>query len=74
MRTKRAAQSSRSVTYHLEGQPFDESAAEKLLQKAKEDGLVTEFDTGRGNVLWFNGRPGPELRALKKKLAVITGA
>jgi len=74
MRAKRAAQHSRSVTYHLEGRPFDEGAAEKLLLKAKEDGLVMEFDTGRGNLLWFNGKPGPELRALKKKLAVITGA
>lgn len=74
MRNKRAAQSSRSVTYWLQGRPFDESVAEKLLLKAKEEGLVLEFDTGRGDALWFNGRPGPELRALKKKLAVVVGA
>lgn len=74
MRTKKPAQTSRAVGYQLEGE-FNESLAEKLLLKARDEGLVTEFDTGRGSIMWFNGRPGPELRALRKKLAaLITGA
>jgi hypothetical protein len=47
---------------------FDERPVEKLLLQAQRDGVVTQFDTGRGHLVWFNGFPGPELRALRKEV------
>lgn len=54
----------RIITYKYEG-PFDELKMEKLLRKAKELGVVGEYDTGRGDVVWFEGRPGPALRSVR---------
>lgn len=51
---------------------FAESEMEKVLEAAKKAGVVTEFDTGRGNCVWFNGYPGKEMREVRKQvLAVI---
>jgi hypothetical protein len=47
---------------------FDESQVEALLLKAKQEGVVIAFDTGRGNALWFNGFPGKAMRALVSKV------
>lgn len=44
---------------------FNEAAVEKLLEQARARGVVTEFDTGRGRIVWFNGCPGPALRAVR---------
>jgi hypothetical protein len=61
---------SRVIGVRFEG-TFDESVAEKLLVKAKAAGVVTEFDTGRGSVVWFNGSPGREFRELKKAVEAL---
>lgn len=50
---------------------FDETAMEKLLNSAKAAGVVTEFDTGRGHVVWFNGYPGKEMREVRKRVLEI---
>ena len=51
---------------------FSEEEMEKVLASAKKAGYVTQFDTGRGNCVWFEGYPGKDMRALKKRvLAVI---
>ena len=57
----------RAVGYRFEGD-FDETPIERLLTKAQKDGLVTEFDTGRGRIVWFNGYPGAALRELRDKV------
>lgn len=55
---------SRVVTYEFEGE-FSEPAAEKMLSKARDQGIVTAYDTGRGHFMWFTGRPGRRMRKLK---------
>lgn len=55
---------SRTIGYEFEG-GFDETAVEKILIRAKEEGVVTQFDTGRGRVVWFNGSPGKALREVR---------
>ena len=55
----------RTVGYSFPGElafPFD---VEARLARAKRDGVITEYDDGRGNSPWFNGKPGPKLRALR---------
>ena len=47
------------------GSAFDESAMGNLLEVAKRLGIIIAYDTGRGVVVWFHGRPGPALRALR---------
>jgi len=61
----------RTVGYEVKREwplSFKEPPVEKLLLQAQRDGIVTEFDTGRGQLVWFNGFPGPELRALRKEV------
>ena len=70
MTQQRRAQVGRSITYELEGS-FQEASAERLLAAAKTSGLVLEYDTGRGSLMWFQGKPGQELRDLKKKLQAL---
>jgi hypothetical protein len=41
---------------------------EKLLEKAKHDNVITQFDTGRGLILWFAGAPGRKLRQLRNTI------
>lgn len=50
---------------------FDEIEMDKLLKKAKEEGTIVDYDTGRGNCLWFNGRPGKALRKLRKTVDAL---
>lgn len=64
---------SRIIGARFEGS-FSETAAEKLLTKALKAGVITQFDTGRGNVVWFNGRPGKEFRQLKKAVESLIEA
>jgi hypothetical protein len=61
---------SRSVTYRFVG-PFDESAVERLLERARREGLVFSFDAGRGDEVWFEGTPGKDLRALRKRIKAV---
>jgi hypothetical protein len=32
---------------------------------------VLEFDTGRGRLCWFQGKPGAELRALRAQVKAL---
>ena len=57
----------RMIGYNYEG-TFDESAMEIILQRALNAGVVAEFDTGRGNIVWFNGFPGEELREVRDRV------
>ena len=57
----------RTVTYSYHG-AFDEVAVERTLAAALAAGVVTQYDTGRGSFLWFNGAPGQALRELRNRL------
>jgi hypothetical protein len=52
---------------------FDEPAMERLLAKAKERGTVTQYDTGRGHAVWFEGAPGRELREVRRQVERMRG-
>jgi hypothetical protein len=45
---------------------FNETDMEKLLENARQEGIVTQYDTGRGAIVWFEGQPGVKLRKLRK--------
>lgn len=47
---------------------FNEHAMTTLLAKAITAGVITQFDTGRGAIVWFEGTPGARLRALKAEV------
>jgi hypothetical protein len=44
---------------------------EILLERGKLAGTVTEGDCG-SDMIWFEGRPGPELRAFRTAMAVLS--
>lgn len=50
---------------------FDESAVEKILKKALQSGIITQYDTGRGQMVWFNGPPGEKLRAIRNQIRAL---
>lgn len=50
---------------------FDESAMERLLLAAREAGTVTQYDTGRSAIVWFEGTPGPAMRRLKAAVVAM---
>jgi hypothetical protein len=53
----------RVVFYQFVGPfTFDPDAR---LKKAERAGVVTTWDDGRGDIPWFEGPPGPALRALR---------
>jgi hypothetical protein len=52
---------------------FDESAMERLLERAVAADVVTEFDTGGGLLFWFNGPPGAALRSVRRTALLIAG-
>ncbi len=52
---------------------FDEHAVEALLQRARANGVVTEYDAGRGTVCWFEGPPGVAMRALRELVVEMLG-
>lgn len=60
----------RVIGYAFEGE-FDETEMERILQKAELAGIVTQFDTGRGSMVWFNGHPGAELRRVRQECVAI---
>lgn len=64
---KRPPPKTRVVGYTIYGS-FVESAVEAILIRARTKNVVTEFDTGRGEMVWFNGPPGAELRELRKQI------
>ena len=62
---------SRTVSYSWEREhslPWCEQA-ERLLQRAQRDGVVSQWDSDTGwRSLWFVGKPGAKLRALRREL------
>lgn len=52
---------------------FNETPVERVLDAAKAAGVVTEFDTGRGNLVWFEGPPGAALRDVRSRVLGILG-
>ena len=42
---------------------FDEPRLERLLEKALQEEVVSQYDTGRGHYVWVNGWPGSRLRS-----------
>jgi hypothetical protein len=64
---------SRSVGYDYEGD-FNETAMERVLERAQRTGVVTEYDTGRGHIVWFNGRPGKFLREVRTQVLAVLSA
>lgn len=63
----------RVVHYCYYGE-FDETEAERILNKAVVDGVVTLFDAGRGSLVWFEGHPGEGLRGVRRAIrALIPG-
>lgn len=46
----------------------NEGVIDDMLKKAQDDGLVRNFDTGRGLLVWFEGPAGKRLRALRDKV------
>lgn len=69
-RRKHRPQTSRIVGYEAEGE-FSERAMERLLEAAKLRGEVLQYDAGRGTFVWFNGTPGPKLRAIRKAVLAL---
>ncbi len=72
-RARRPVQISRTVGYRIDLQErgrclTDESGVERILAAHPD---VTEFDTGRGWIVWWNVRPGPAARALRKRLELF---
>ncbi len=64
----------RSIGYYWrcpEGACFDETKMDRLLYGARAEGVVTEHDSGRGTVVWFNGPPGAALRAVRAKVIAL---
>lgn len=47
---------------------FNESEVEPILEKARVEGAVTEFDTGRRRIVWFQGTPGKALREVRRQV------
>jgi hypothetical protein len=63
---------SRIIGYHYEGTIVDLPRVEAVLRRAQNTNLVTQYVAkqygGRAegvDVVWFNGPPGPALRAVR---------
>ncbi len=71
LRTKNNKPSkTRTVLYQFV-EPFT-SDPEPLMIKALEAGIITQYDDGRGDIPWFEGPPGKELRELKKTIQALS--
>lgn len=64
---------SRAVSYQYAGS-FDEAAMEATLRRAVTLGHVTQFDTGRGTIVWFDGPPGEGLRSVRDEVELVLAA
>ncbi len=68
--TYRKPSRSRTVMYAFIGEGVNETRGalldcEKVLAKAKADGIITNYDDGRDRDPWFEAPPGPDARALR---------
>ena len=73
--TRRKPSKTRVVSYVFENDhsfsyPFD---VEARLRKAWRDGVITTWDDGRGSAPWFQGPPGPAIRALRDEFLKAGG-
>lgn len=60
----------RIIGYKYEGTFLDLDKMEKVLQRALDDKVIVEFDFTKSadptkDFVWFNGRPGKALRAIR---------
>ena len=74
-RRGRRPQATRVVGYVFEGE-IDVDRATKLLARARDMGVVTQFDSVKSMTrgmdgVWFNGPPGSLLRALRSQVAAL---
>lgn len=53
---------------------FDEGRVERLLADAQARGVISQYDTGRGHMLWMDGWPGASLRTLRDAVSRLIGA
>lgn len=72
---KRRPSVTRAVGYRYRGD-IDVDRAMRLLAKARDQGVVTEFDSNKScsrgmDVVWFNGPPGRALRDLRASIAAL---
>jgi hypothetical protein len=51
-----------------------ESTLEALLARARHQGVITQFDTGRGRIVWFEGPPGAAMRKLRAQVRELLPA
>lgn len=56
---------SRAVHYNIHGPWKDGEDPEPLLKKAIENKTITQYDDGRGDLCWFEGPPGKDMRELR---------
>jgi hypothetical protein len=49
----------------------NESTIDDLLRAAKRDGIVREYSTGRGLIVWFEGAPGEKLRNIRDRVRTL---
>jgi len=60
------------VGYEFDGCRLDVDAARAILDRAARSNVVTQFHAKRytdEDVVWFNGPPGPALRAVRAEIA-----
>ena len=74
MKHQKMISKSREIQYYFTAEypkSFNETVIRKLLEKAIKEGIISEYDTGRGHVVWFNGAPCKELRHLRDQIKDI---
>lgn len=74
--SRKPSKTSRIVGYRFGGDIVDYDRAMELLQRAQGRGVVTQFDGNKSmergkDIVWFNGRPGRPLRALRAQIAAL---
>ena len=52
---------------------LDETRLERVLGRALQEGVISQYDTGRGHFVWMNGWPGASLRALRDAVSKLVG-
>lgn len=50
---------------------FCEEDAKRILEPACAAGIVHEYDTGRGAIVWFTGHPGAALREVRRRVRAL---
>ena len=72
-RNRRPPPKTRVIGYAFEGLE-DVDPAERLLRAGIVAQTVTQFDTGSGGFIWWNGPPGEAMRVLRDQIAAMPGA